>query len=127
MKRQMVNLENLRFLAGAATLGFGACLLYQNLAELTAAINGALHGGTEAPKLFAVLFAISQFFWVHAANHQHVLQYLLRHGAAMALPIVLLAFGAGLLPEEDEDRGSEASAAAAEDCGPKKIMSGLSI
>jgi hypothetical protein len=95
MTRLRRNFRGTRSIAGAALVGFGMFILYENLAGAVAwlsHVRGANNFGALGV-LPAFLLAVSQILPAHAANHQHFLQASLQHMLVSSWPLLLVMAG----------------------------------
>ena len=95
MTRLRRNVRGTRSIAGAALVGFGMFILYENLAGAVAwlsHVRGANNFGALGV-LPAFLLAVSQILPAHAANHQHFLQASLQHMLVSSWPLLLVMAG----------------------------------
>jgi hypothetical protein len=95
MTRLRRNFRGTRSIAGAALVGFGMFILYENLAGAVAwlsHVRGANNFGALGV-LPAFLLAVSQILPAHAANHQHLLQVSLQHMLVSSWPLLLVMAG----------------------------------
>jgi hypothetical protein len=95
MTRLRRNFRGTRSIAGAALVGFGMFILYENLAGAVAwlsHVRGANNFGALGV-LPAFLLAVSQVLPAHAANHQHFLQASLQHMLVSSWPLLLVMAG----------------------------------
>ena len=95
MTRLRRNFQGTKSIAGAALVGFGMFILYENLAGAVAwlsHVRGANNFGALGV-LPAFLLAVSQVLPAHAANHQHFLQASLQHMLVSSWPLLLVMAG----------------------------------
>ena len=98
MTRLRRNFRGTRSIAGAALVGFGMFILYENLAGAVAwlsHVRGANNFGALGV-LPAFLLAVSQVLPAHAANHQRFLQAFFQHMLAASWPLLLVTVGMAL-------------------------------
>ena len=99
-------------IAGAALVGFGMFILYENLAGAVAWLSHVLGSNSfEALGVLpAFMLAVSQVLPAHAANHQHFLQASLQHMLVSSWPLLLVITGTVLSREnltDDVNAGGE--------------------
>jgi hypothetical protein len=95
MTRLRRNVRGTRSIAGAALVGFGMFILYENLAGAVAwlsHVRGANNFGALGV-LPAFLLAVSQVLPAHTANHEHFLQASLQHMLVSSWPLLLVMAG----------------------------------
>jgi hypothetical protein len=95
MTRLRRNFRSTKSIAGAALVGCGMFILYENLAGAVAGLGHIL--GTNSFEALGVLpafiLAVSQVLPAHAANHQHLLQVSLQHMLVSSWPLLLVMVG----------------------------------
>ena len=95
MTRLRRNFRSTKSIAGAALVGFGLFILYENLAGAVAWLSHLLGANSfEALGVLpAFMLAVSQVLPAHAANHQHFLQASLQHMLVSSWPLLLVMAG----------------------------------
>jgi hypothetical protein len=95
MTRLRRNFRSTKSVAGAALVGFGMFILYENLAGAVAWLNHVRGANSfEALGVLpAFMLAVSQVLPAHAANHQHFLQASLQHMLVSSWPLLLVMVG----------------------------------
>jgi hypothetical protein len=95
MTRLRRNFRSTKSIAGAALVGFGMFILYENLAGAVAWLGHIL--GTNSFEALGVLpafiLAVSQVLPAHAASHQHLVQVSLQHMLVSSWPLLLVMVG----------------------------------
>jgi hypothetical protein len=95
MTRLRRNFRSTKSIAGAALVGCGMFILYENLAGAVAWLGHILGPNSfEALGVLpAFILAASQVLPAHAGNHQHLLQVSLQHMLVSSWPLLLVMVG----------------------------------
>jgi hypothetical protein len=105
MTRLGRNFRSTKSIAGAALVGFGMFILYENLAGGVAWLSHAFGANNfEALGILpAFILAVSRVLPAHAANHQPVLQGFLQHLLVSSWPLLLVMAGTVLSRDSCDD------------------------
>ncbi|HSZ03162.1 MAG TPA: hypothetical protein VK788_26955 [Terriglobales bacterium] len=126
MTRLRRNFRSTKSIAGAAFVGFGMFILYENLASAVAWLSN-VRGANNFEVLGvlpAFILAVSQVLPAHAANHQHLLQsFLLQHLLVSSWPLLLVLAGTVLSRDDFTD---DAKAVQKKDRGAVDLTTGRS-
>ncbi|HEY7099147.1 MAG TPA: hypothetical protein VH437_20645 [Terriglobales bacterium] len=95
MAKQTVLLESSKSLAGAALVGLGMFVLYQNLAGMVGSVNHVLGANSSEALgiLPAAILAASQIIELHARNHHSAVQEFFRQVSIQCWPLILVTVG----------------------------------
>jgi hypothetical protein len=116
MARQRAAFRSSKSIAGAALVGVGMFVLYENLAAAVAWLSHVRHEAMGVVP--AVILEVSQVMQAHATNSQRFLEGLLRHMLVSSWPLLLIAVGTVLSRDNITDNFNE---------HPKKKTLDLSI
>ncbi len=125
MTRLRRNFRSTKSIAGAALVGFGMFILYENLAGAVAWLSH-VRGANNFEALGvlpAFILAVSQVLPAHAANHQHFLQASLQHMLVSSWPLLLVMAGTVLSRDNFTD---DAKAVQKKDRGVVDLTTGRS-
>jgi len=105
MARQRTAFRRSKSYAGAALVGVGMFVLYENLAAAVAWLSHVRHEAMGA--LPAVILGVSQVMQAHATDPQRLLQGLLRQMLVSSWPLLLIAVGTALSRDNITDNFNE--------------------
>jgi len=125
MARQRTAFRSSKSIAGAALVGFGMFILYENLAGAVAWLSHVL--GTNSPEalgvLPAVILAASRVLQAYGADHPRSLQGFLQHMLVSSWPLLLVMVGTVLSRDTFTDN---VKARSKKDCGLVDLTTGRS-
>jgi hypothetical protein len=125
MARQQTAFRSSKSIAGAALVGLGIFILYENLAEGVARLSHVLgaNGSEALGVLPAVILAVARVLQAYTADHQRFLQGILEHMLVSSWPLLLVMVGTILSRDAFTNN---VNALPKKDCGLVDLIAGRS-